>query len=76
MDYNTNGRLYWRFQYFDDFFKVYSIDFDEFRWIISEWVDVVLGNVHINSSLYDMAERQWVIDNLCNKEYYWEKNII
>jgi len=43
LDYNTNGRLYWRFQYFDDFFKVYSLDKDGFRWIIAEWVEEALN---------------------------------
>lgn len=70
-EYNGAGRLYWRYQYFADFFKVYSIHIDEFRWIISKWVEGVLyGNVKITSSLYDESDKDWTMNNICNKKNY------
>ena len=42
-EYNKNGTLYWRWQYFIDFFKLFSFGKDDFEPIVSEWVEEVLN---------------------------------
>jgi len=39
-----NGNLYWRYAFFNDFFKVFSMESNQFEPIISEWVEDVLNH--------------------------------
>ena len=39
-----NGNLYWRYAFFNDFFKVFSMERNQFEPIISEWVEDVLNH--------------------------------
>ena len=38
------GKLYWRYQFFTEFFNMYSIDRDVYEPIIKEFVELVLNN--------------------------------
>lgn len=38
------GKLYWRYQFFTEFFDMYSIDRDVYEPIIKEFVELVLNN--------------------------------
>ena len=42
-EYEKSGILYWKYSFFNDFFKVFSMEYLEFQWIISEWVEEVLN---------------------------------
>ncbi len=39
-----NGNLYWRYAFFNDFFKVFSMGRNQFEPILSEWVEEVLNH--------------------------------
>ena len=46
--YKKNGILYWRWQFFPNFFNLFSLEQIEFEPIISEWVEEVL-NCKVNT---------------------------
>ena len=43
-EYKKSGTLWWRYYFFVDFFVLFSMYEDEFQWVISEWVEVVLNH--------------------------------
>ena len=47
-EYETSGNLYWRYDFFIDFFSLFSLEMEEFEPIMSEWVEEVL-NCKINT---------------------------
>jgi hypothetical protein len=42
-EYEKSGRLWWRWKFFEDFFLLFSIEYEEYQWIIAEWVEEVLN---------------------------------
>ena len=46
--YDKCGNLWWRFQYFTNFFQLFSLGQNEFEPIISEWMEEVL-NYKVNT---------------------------
>ena len=42
-EYNKNGILYWRYQFFTNFFELFSFEQSDFEPILSEWVEEVLN---------------------------------
>jgi len=43
-EYDKSGILYWRYRFFSEFFKIFSLDkVDEYQPIICEWVEEVLN---------------------------------
>lgn len=40
----NDGKLYWRYQFFFQFFSLFSMDREEFEPLIKEWVELVLNN--------------------------------
>ena len=42
-EYEKVGRLYWRYDFFPNFFSVFSLERNEFESIISEWIEEVLN---------------------------------
>jgi len=62
-EYQRPDILWWRFGYFNDFFTLFSLEREEFQWIISEWVEEVLnckvntpmkGGVYINGEVEEV----------------------
>jgi hypothetical protein len=47
----NNGNLYWRYNYFTNFFSWFSLEPNQFEPIISEWVDEVL-NHKVSTTIY------------------------
>ena len=43
LEYKKSGNLYWRYDFFTNFFKLFSMERDEFQPIISDWVEEVLN---------------------------------
>ena len=41
--YRKSGSLWWRWDFFNSFFPVFSIESDEYEWVIAEWVEEVLN---------------------------------
>jgi len=41
--YRKSGSLWWRWDFFNSFFPVFSIESDEYEWVIAEWAEEVLN---------------------------------
>ena len=41
--YRKSGKLWWRWDFFDDFFQLFCTERNEYRWILAEWVEEVLN---------------------------------
>jgi len=48
-EYQRPDILWWRFGYFNDFFTLFSLEREEFQWVLSEWVEEVL-NCKVNTT--------------------------
>jgi hypothetical protein len=44
LELSSTGKLYWRYQFFTEFFEMYSIDREVYEPIIREFVELVLNN--------------------------------
>jgi hypothetical protein len=43
-EYQTSGTLWWRYNFFEDFFKLFSLESNVYQSIISEWVEEILNH--------------------------------
>ncbi len=43
-EYEKSGTLWWRYYFFEDFFKIFSLESNVYQSIISEWVEEVLNH--------------------------------
>ncbi len=44
LEYKKSGKLWWRYQFFNNFFHLFSMESNEYEPIIIEWVEEVLNN--------------------------------
>jgi hypothetical protein len=42
-EFEKSGTLWWRYYFFEDFFKIFSLESNVYKSIISEWVEEVLN---------------------------------
>lgn len=59
------GKLYWRYQFFTEFFNMYSIDRDVYEPIIKEFVELVLNN-GITSMGFTNRDKPFIVDSVLN----------
>jgi len=43
LEYEKSGQLWWRYQFFDNFFLLFSMREPEYERVIAEWVEEVLN---------------------------------
>ena len=43
LEYDKDGTLFWRYPFFNNFFLIFSLECDEYKPVISEWVEEVLN---------------------------------
>jgi hypothetical protein len=48
LEYEKNGKLWWRHGFFESFFVLFSLELNDYQPIISEWVEEVL-NCKVNT---------------------------
>ena len=48
-EYEKSGTLWWRYDFFNNFFHLFSLDMDNYQPIMSEWVEEVL-NFKVNTT--------------------------
>lgn len=61
------GKLYWRYQFFSEFFDMYSIDRDVYEPIIKEFVELVL-NCDVSSTKTTMAVSSQMVFTVLNND--------
>jgi hypothetical protein len=66
-EYDKDGRLYWRYDFFINYFSLFSLERSEFEPIMSEWVEEVLNCkvdvTHLNNCFF----QNWVEEVLNHK---------
>jgi hypothetical protein len=67
--YENSGKLWWRYDFFQDFFLLFSMEKSEFEPIINEWVEEVLNCKVIASVRGFMSSMEQVEEVLnCNEK--------
>ena len=67
LELRSEGVLWWRYSFFNDFFKVFSMESIQFEPIISEWVEDVLNHKVSTTSFLVMRHLLQVEDVLNHK---------
>ena len=49
LEYKKSGHLWWRYDFFTNFFRLFSLEQSEFERVIAEWVEEVL-NSRVNTT--------------------------
>ena len=49
-EYEKNGELWWRYSFFSNFFRLFSLESNDYQMIMGEWVEEVL-NCRVSSTL-------------------------
>ena len=61
-----DGTLWWRYQFFSDFFILFSLERDDYQSILAEWVEEVL-NSRVHTTVYEeefsMAQVEEVLNS-------------
>ena len=65
LEYAKSGKLWWRLQFFHDFFPLFSMEEKEYVPIIIEWAEEVL-NRKITTSKMNLGEQSNVVDIVLN----------
>jgi hypothetical protein len=60
-----SGKLWWRYEFFIDFFILFSLKTDEFQPLLSEWVEGVL-NCRVSATLWDGGGARWAVEGVLN----------
>jgi len=55
-----SGKLWWRYEFFTDFFTIFCLQVDEFQPLLSEWVEGILNRGVASSNLLDHGAVQRV----------------
>ncbi len=59
-EYRETGVLWWRWNFFDDFFNLFSVTGTDCAYILSEWVEEVL-NCKVNSTSYSLLGKAFKV---------------
>ena len=60
LELKKTGHLWWRYQFFEDFFPLFGIEREEYEPVIAEWVEEVLKRKVVSTFLNDMEEGEVV----------------
>ena len=63
----NNGNLYWRYTFFNNFFKIFSMKSNQFEPIISEWVEDVL-NRKVSTTHFQFKSRAFEVEDVLNRK--------
>jgi hypothetical protein len=62
-----NGKLWWRYDFFEQFFRAFSLDRNNYEPLIVEWVEQVL-NRKVESTRASAGIFYWVVENVLNSK--------
>jgi len=63
-----SGKLWWRYEFFTEFFILFSLEIDEFQPLLSEWVEGVL-NCGVNTTSDLCMVRLSAVEDILNHGY-------
>ncbi len=67
LELEKDGNLQWRYQFFDTFFQIFSLQQPEYEPLIKEWAEKVLNRKVKSISMSSNTFRKWVEDVLNSK---------
>lgn len=73
LEFDNVGNLYWRYEFFDSFFSLFSMRYKEYEKVISEWMEEVLNcKVSTTSFLNSVCftEMEEVLNHKVNKTVF------
>jgi len=56
LQYRKSGLLFWRYQFFNNFFTLFSMEESKYERVIADWVEEVL-NCKVDSTAYGMINQ-------------------
>ena len=68
LEYQGSGLLLWRYQFFNNFFLLFSMEQDEYKRVIADWVEEVLNckiGTTIRSTIFKSSKVEYVLN--CDK---------
>jgi len=75
LEYKKSGSLWWRWQFFSIFFPLFSIEYEEYQWIIAEWVEEVL-NCKVITPLDRVTHRLSAVEEVLNCKVITPKSLM
>ena len=64
-EYQKSGVLWWRYQFFDNFFQLFCLDKEDYESIICEWVEEVL-NCKVNTPTSRFSKYGLMVEEVLN----------
>jgi hypothetical protein len=67
LEFEKSGHLWWRYQFFTNFFRLFSMDHYEFEPIISEWVEEILNRKVVSTKEIPYT-RLYLVEEILNSK--------
>jgi hypothetical protein len=67
LELKKTGHLWWRYQFFEDFFPLFGMEREEYEPVIAEWVEEVLNRKVVSTYLGEGFPAFWVEEVLNRK---------
>ena len=65
LELKKSGTLWWKYDFFNEFFSLFSLERDDFESIISDWVEEVL-NRRVNTTVFLFWMRRLLVEEVLN----------
>ena len=64
-EYEKSGKLWWRYDFFVNFFVIFSLELDDCKKVMGDWVEDVL-NCRVNTTKLQLDWRTWKVEEVLN----------
>jgi hypothetical protein len=83
LEYDKDGRLYWRYDFFPNFFSLFSFEREEFEPILAEWVEEILNHKVGTIFPCPWLQQSWVqdvlnckVDSIIGSRPWWVQDVL
>lgn len=66
-EYEKSGILWWRYDFFEDFFPLFSMEEEEYEPLIIEWVEGILNCGNITESFHNKAACETMVNYMLTR---------
>jgi hypothetical protein len=67
LELRNDGHLWWRWDFFEQFFKIFALEYDEYQSLIAEWVGQIL-NQNIDTTLGNGVAELDMVEKVLNSK--------
>ena len=64
-EFDKSGTLWWRYSFFENFFLIFSLENEEYKTILGDWVEEVL-NCKVSTTILKVANAQSKVEKVLN----------